>query len=412
MGAIDKFLHKIVGDRINIAAWLSFGLFLYLLIYLSYQGITTSPETPGHDIDSIVYHIPIAQNIASGKLLPPDLPHGLGYYPAVGESILAIFIILGNPLNLFNVLGLILLFTLCRAISRRFGLSNAYSTIFAVSVVSLNSVTRLTNSQSVDILLAIFFLIALYLLQIPSKSFLYFIKLGIAVGLLIGVKYSGVLFAGILILFYFRQIVKNMNFAKFLTFSIPILILGLSWYIRNYTITGNPMYPGGLFGLHKHPDFMVQNWYPIVSLLQNPSFITTFFLALVSEYLIWSVTLFMPFVILYFEKLKRINFDQKIKHLAFLGLANFGVYLFIPSNPGAVVSDVRYLFPSLIPLILATFLLAQKYKRVNELSIVALFSSYSVLAQLEYRPKLVFVWLILISFLLINSNSLKLRLKL
>ena len=59
-----------------------------------------------------------------------------------------------------------------------------------------------------------------------------------------------------------------------------------------------------------------------------------------------------------------------------------------------------------------TRLLAQKYKRMNELIIVALLSSYSIIAQLEYRPKLAFVWLTLISILLINSNSLKLRLKL
>ena len=412
MGRINKFISEIVGGRYNVATWIAFGLFLYLILYFSYKGITTSPATPGHDIDSIVYHIPIAQSIASRNLFPPTLPHGLGYYPAIGEAILAIFVFLGIPLNLFNLLALFILFILCKLLSQSFGLSNTYSTVFAISVVTLNSVTRLANNQTIDIWLAIFFLFSLYLLQIPSKSISYFLKLGITMGLLIGVKYSGILFAGILIVFYFRKIVKNMNFAKFLSFSIPILILGLSWYIRNYAIIGNPIFPGSVFGLQKHPDFIVQNWYPITSILQNPSFITTFLLALVSEYLIWSVTLFIPLGIIFLERLKRIIFDNNIKQIALIGLSNFGVYLFIPSNPGAVLSDARYLFPAIIPLILTAFLLAQKYKRMNELIIVALLSSYSIIAQLEYRPKLAFVWLTLISILLINSNSLKLRLKL
>lgn len=404
MGKSSQFISKIVGSKQRVIFWIAFGLFLYLIIYFSYQGITTSPSTPGHDIDSITYHIPIAKNFASGRLLPLDLKHGLGYYPSVGEAILAVFIILGIPLNLFNVLGLVLLFIISKKLAQNFGLNNSYLIVFAVSVVSLNSVNRLVNNQTIDIWLAIFFLLSLSLLQNPKKSVSYFLKLGISIGFLIGVKYSGILFVGVLALFYYKKVFKYINLKRVLALSIPIIILGFSWYLRNYALTGNPIYPGGLFGLEKHPDFMVQNWYPITSILRNPPFIVKLFTTLVSEYLIWVAALILPIFVIYLDKIRKISIDKNIKLLSFLGVSNFAVFFFLPSNPGAVVSDVRYLFPSFIPLILAAFLLAKRFNKLKELSIIALLSSFLVIAQFAYRPKIVFAWLLLISGLLFVKN--------
>ena len=411
MGKINKLILKIVGGRYNVATWISFGLFFYLVLYFSYKGITTSPATLGHDIDSIVYHIPIAQNLAKGNFLPPDLRHGLGYYPAVGESILAVFIILGIPLNLFNVLGLFVLFIVSRILAQRFGLNNLYSTVFAASVASLNSVTRLVNNQTIDVWLVIFYLLCLYLLIKPQKKISYFLLLGISFGLLIGVKYSGIVFAAVLALFFFRNVIRKLNIARFLALGIPIIIFGFSWYIRNYALTGNPIYPGSVFGFEKHPDFITQGWYPIQTLFYYPGAIVLIITALISEYLIWMITLILPFLIIYLDKLRSLNIDKNIKLLSFLGIANFAVFFFLPSNPGAIVSDVRYLFPSLIPLMLASFLLAKKFNKLPEISTIAILSASAVLPQFEFRPKLAFIWLTIMSGVFIYINFLKHRLK-
>ena len=82
-----------MGSRGEIVGKIAFSLFIFILLYFSFQALTTTPIDT-NDVDSLRYHIPIAESIADGQLLsPPILKRGLGYYPAVGESILALFII-------------------------------------------------------------------------------------------------------------------------------------------------------------------------------------------------------------------------------------------------------------------------------------------------------------------------------
>ena len=69
---------------------------VFFFINFFYLGVTTTPEQI-NESDSLAYHIPLAQSLAKGKFLaPPDLDQGLGYYPAIGESILSFFIIFGG----------------------------------------------------------------------------------------------------------------------------------------------------------------------------------------------------------------------------------------------------------------------------------------------------------------------------
>ena len=165
-------------------------------------------------------------------------------------------------------------------------------------------------------------------------------------------------------------------------------------------LTGNPIYPGGILEFQKPPDFLTQNWYPITSLIENPSFIFTFITALISEYLFWIVALVTIPVVLIAKKAK----SKSVQILGLLGLVNFAIYFFIPSNPGAVISDVRYLFPTFITLILALFLLAKEYKRLIEIEIIAILAAAAVLPQFLYRPKIAFVWLIIVFVFIISRR--------
>ena len=366
-------------------------LFVFVFIYFFYIGVTTTPEII-NESDSLAYHIPIAQSLASGNLFkPPDLSRGIGYYPAVGEAILAVFILLGIPLNLFNLLGLSLLFVSSVKLGKTFKASNASAVIFAASVVSLNSVLRLITAQTIDIWLAVFFVLSLILLKSKDKGVGHYIKLGLALGFLIGVKYSGLIYASVLVLLFGKDLFGKNYLKNSFLFVVPVIFTGGIWYARNYVLTGNPIYPGNLLIFEGHSEFLLQDWNPLRTIIEIPGAIWLFVQALISEYLIWPLSYLVLTALIIKRRLA--NSGGK---LAALGLINFGIYLFLPSWPENLVSDLRYLFPSFIPMVLGLFLLAEKYKKSNELYIVAILSSVSVLAQFAYRPKIIIVWLLTI----------------
>lgn len=392
MGEVIKSIHSSLGSKGNVLAKISIFLFLFIFIYFFYIGITTTPEII-NESDSLTYHIPIAKSIAEGNLFnPTELIRGVGYYPASGETILSFFYLAGIPPNLFNLLGLTLLFLLSIKLGKTFKATDSSAIIFATSVVFFNSVLRLISAQTIDIWLAVFFALSLVLLKSKENKSSYFIKLGLALGLLIGVKYSGLIYAVALFLLFRKDLFGKNYLKNFFLFVVPVIFTGGIWYIRNYILTGNPIYPGSLLMLEGHPEFVLQDWNPLRTIIEVRSGISLFIQALISEYLIWPLSYLLLTALIIKGKLS--NSGGK---LVALGLINFGIYLFLPSWPENLVSDLRYLFPSIIPMLLGLFLLAEEYKKSYELYIVAILSSVTVLAQFAYRPKIVFVWLVGIS---------------
>ena len=117
--------------------------------------------------------------------------------------------------------------------------------------------------------------------------------------------------------------------------------------------------------------------------------------AFVSEYLIWSLT---PFVLVYlFIKLKK-EFKNATK-LIFLGLLNLVPYFVYPSSFFSqiiITSNYRFTYPAMMPLMLSLFIIAKKYKFELKLAVVSILSTFAVLSQFSYRPKIIFIWLVLI----------------
>lgn len=199
---------------------------LILVIQFAYFGITTSIAGI-YEGDSAAYHIPIAQQLAHFNFLPPNIPQGLGFYPAASELILATLIILHIPINLFGVFALILLFYFAKKVGESFGLTREMAIIFTGCVATMQSVLRWPLTQTVDIWLAVFFLASLYLLKNPQKTLSYFLKLGIALGFLIGVKYSGAIYGIILLIVYGKEALSKINFKQIVYFIIPVFLIGL-----------------------------------------------------------------------------------------------------------------------------------------------------------------------------------------
>ncbi len=323
------------------------------------------------------YHIPLAKDILLGNFTHYTLWGE--YYPGMGEVLLAGFMALHIPLNLFNLLGWALLVRMCYLLGKHFGLNSNLAIIFAISIGLINSVVRLISTQTIDIWLAVFYFWTILLLEKPQKTFKYALLVGISLGCLVGTKYSGPLFLLPLFIVYGPRFMKNF-LPKYLLGLIPFILFGASWYLRNWALKGTPIYPNA------SAEFHLLNW----QLWKTPLLTVngTFLLiqALVSEYLIWC---FAPIV----------SLKSQFSSLKFLGWANLLVCMFLPTWPENIISDLRYTYVAFIPLILLTFLYFQKKNWSEKISLLAILTMLSVIPQLDYFPKLFFILAVSLLFL-------------
>lgn len=361
-------------------------IFIFVIIYFSYNAFTTTP-TLINESDSIAYHIPIAESILKGDIFnPPDLVHELGYYPAVGETVLSFLMLFNIPLGLFNVLAIIILYLALNKLSTEYGISKYASKVFSVSIIFLNSIVRLIPNQTIDIWLLIFFSLSLlFIKQFENNKLKKYLPLGISLGLLVGVKYSGLIYLLVLALVYFKVIFNKITLKNFILLSIPILIIGGFWYFRNYLLTGNPFYPISILGFRGSSDFqLIETYKPLLTV----GGILIFIEALISEYLIWVL---IPIFLVVLKS--KIN-----KNLIYLAFLNFIPFLIFPSDFSRqiITSNMRFLYVVIVPLILLVFTSIKNTIYERFFYFLILLSFVSVLPQLNYYPKLILMWLIIV----------------
>lgn len=355
-------------------------ILLVFFIVILIQGLITGFTSLPIEGDSIAYHIPIAENLWNGGLLNPQ--GILQFYPSIGEAILSVFMMLHIPLNLFNILAIGLLFLGAQRLGREYELSKDMAIVFAVALCTMQLTVRWMFAQVVDMWVAVFFIYSLILLHRPSKSLKHYATLGITMGLLIGTKNSAPVFALILLIFFRQNFTKHLTLKRFLSFLLPVMVLGCFWYIRNSVITGNPLYPQAVLSFQGAPNWNILEWRVGEIALMKP---LGMFNAFVSEYMIWIFALLVPFV-------RSKNDDVKI--LTRLGYCNLLFFLFLPTTPeyNIMVSSFRYSYPAFIPLILCIFLLCQEYKKELQLGVIV-FLNILVLIVPPYRPKILFILL-------------------
>lgn len=344
--------------------------------------------------DSLNYHIPIAKTILNGQFLHPN--NALYYYPSNSESILALFMLFNIPLNLFNVLGVSLLSFATYSLGLLYGLKRNSAIIFSISICTLHVTVRWLLTQKIDIWLAVFFVYSLILIQKPKKNAVYFFKLGTVLGLLMGTKYTAPFFVFILFIFFCKNLLKYVNWYRLFSFLVPFSIFGFFWYIRNFIVAGNPIYPQTLLffkGNSLGYWDMFKSSHVWDAILHYPVQMANAFFG---DYVIWSI--FIVLIILVFaisyKNTKSKLFDNKLKVLMFIGLINAFFYFFLPANEEyhMMVSSLRYSYPAFIPFILSFFVVAQKYKELELISLLA-FASMITLPSLGYHPKLLLILL-------------------
>jgi hypothetical protein len=381
---------------LNQISLIAFHLFLYLFLSFFYSGFTTVPS----EGDSLAYHIPIAESILDGSVFNPSRDgYALGFYPGSAEIILSLFMLLHLPLNLYNVLGWVVLAFLSYYLARSYKKEHSLAVIYAVSVVTVISMIRLLNNQTIDIWLAVFFTWSFLLLKTPQKTLHYFLQLGIAVGLLIGSKYSGPLYAGVLFLFFGRELIRYITPLRSVVFLLPLTLFGLSWYIRNLYLTGNPLYPQPILFLPGNPEFHLMEWVGWKTILFYPNGLGLMFFALFQEYLLWSL---LPVMGVYGLIKSRVIRDKRKERRALIaiGMLNFLIFFFLPSTGNNIITYLRYMFPAFIPLILVFFLLMEKHKKAGFILPLFLMQPFLAITMTPHRPKLMLLFFIIAALFL------------
>jgi hypothetical protein len=133
-------------------AKIALGIWFLTAGYFAFLGVTTTPS----EGDSLAYHLPIARIVSEGKWLSkPEFTRSIFYYPAMGETLVAVMAKLGLPLNLFNWLGWVLWTGVAYMLARRSGLPKNSAVILAAAASMWPTVIRLINNQTVDIWLAV-----------------------------------------------------------------------------------------------------------------------------------------------------------------------------------------------------------------------------------------------------------------
>jgi hypothetical protein len=363
-------------------------VFIALTVNALLLGIFTVP-TEG---DSLHIHIPIAKSILSGAIINPDKA-GIIDYPASSETILAGFILLHIPLNLFNVFSSIVLFIVLYFLGKKFYFSNSYSVIFSTTICTLYGILRYINTQKVDIWMLVFFAISLMLLQQVKKEIKYFFYLGFSLGMVMGSKYSGPFFVLVLLLIYIKDILQSINLKRLISFVIPFTILGILWYIRNYINTGDPFYPQSFLFFKGNPSstwYDFQYWQVI---FYHPIWMTN---ALVSEFMTWSLCFLLLPVFYIFQAIKSKTYPNNLK-IILLSLLSFVIFLYLPPPTikiySSIIFGMRYGFPMILVVILLTFILAKEYKKEFFLSSVAFANMLFLLLPMQYHPKLIFLFI-------------------
>jgi hypothetical protein len=263
--------------------------------------------------------------------------------------------------------------------------------LYGVVAATLPVVTRWIHVQTVDIWLAIFFTVALGLLIKPQNTLSFYLKLGLAIGLVIGTKYSGLLFSVILLLVFNRQVRRYITPLRGLGMLLMTSASGFFWYFRNWWAIGNPLYPldlGPLKGVATNPIIHTQIWKALVL------FPVSMANAFMSEYGVWVIGL-VGLMVLFLsnrEYLRHVWNDAFLRKLMLLVGLNVLVFLILPSGSSYQlhVSQFRFSLPVFLPLILSGFLLAQRFGHSKIISVLTLIQLLFI-PSYAYQPKI--MWL-------------------
>lgn len=229
-------------------------IFLFLLLSLvSFWLFLSAILLPPRGIDDLTYHLPaVFEYIYHQKifLLPVEY-RGHVAFPMNAELLFlwpTVFFKNLIPIGLvqffYGIYGISVIYVLSRQLSLKRETSIFIGLIFFFSPVVLTQagVAYIDLIVSVLFLVSLYFSIRFYSTQISTYLFL----AGISIGLILGMKYTMILTAIILQTVIFPKLIRK-NSREILIYFLLISIFSCYWYLRNYLVLGNPVFPMEIF---------------------------------------------------------------------------------------------------------------------------------------------------------------------
>ena len=230
-------------------------LLAIILMFASTWIVLVIARYPPRGIDDVTYHLPpIYQAVQDGSLaqLPVSL-RGHFAYPLNGELLFAWVILftrdikwIDAPQALFALVCGLAVFALARRFSLRPREAFLASALFATMPVSLLQ----APTNYVDLISAAWLLSGVVALLhfAESRSLISLTLAGLAVGLLAGTKASTLPLAGLLAAVGVLAALRGRQPASkrvrcLALFSLPALATSGYWYLRNWIVLGNPIFP-------------------------------------------------------------------------------------------------------------------------------------------------------------------------
>ncbi len=256
-----KTFQKFQIEKFETPPWIILTLVFTPLLILGFIKFLSAISSPPMEYDSLAYHLPfIVEWLKTGSLLTPYYSAFAGpisYYPDNYE-LLGLWSML--PFNndffadLLNFPILVLLGIVLYSVQRNFNISKKISLLTIAVIFYMPVFFHQLGTALTDLFFALNFATIIYFLQQfyyveKSEKNSAAIFFGLSLGIFIGTKYLGLVYAIIPIIFFLALCGKK--FGALILGLASCIITGSFFYIRNFVDVGNPIFPAELkiFGL-------------------------------------------------------------------------------------------------------------------------------------------------------------------
>jgi hypothetical protein len=226
----------------------------FALIVFAIAGYTLvwAVISPPPASDSFIYHLTLSTKwMQTGTIFPADAdPFGKSFHPANPEAIYLWSILPFHNDSMTNLVSwffwlmcAVAVYTLARVFNAGHGKSIAASLLWMLLPLSSQTAT----SSEVDLFAAFFVLSSCIFFMLHNKSGRSVALRwgGLSIGIYLGSKFSAIFFAIPIFALYFWSIRANSRrkLHGFTIFLVSVMAPSFIWYLLNYLLTGNPIYP-------------------------------------------------------------------------------------------------------------------------------------------------------------------------